>query len=175
MAVVTKEGRLLTVAEDPWVRVSSLEEAGPGAKVWPIELYLEKRPQILALGGSRGLAIPSGRGLDEWRHLVAEVDMIFLDFEQFRDGRHYSLARRLREQLGYGGGLRACGEVVPDQLFFLARCGFDSFELSPAVATQAQNCLRPFSAVYQAAGDEAEPLWIRRLSESGGKEKLTKS
>ena len=165
MAIVTREGQLLD--QDPWVRVSSLGDAGPGARVWPIGLYLEQRSQILALGGSRGVSIPSGVGLREWQDVVAEVDMIFLDFEQFRDGRHYSLARRLREQHGYGGGLRACGEVAPDQLFFLVRCGFDSFELPPSAASRARKYLRPFSAVYQAAGDEAEPLWIRRLKESG--------
>lgn len=169
MTVVTKEGQIVAADEDPWRRVSSLEEAGPSGNVWPIELHLEKRSEILALGEPRGVSVPSGKKLDEWRVLVAEVDMIFLDFEQFRDGRHYSLVRRLREQLGYRGGLRACGEVVLDQLFFLVRCGFDSFELPPLAAARARDYLQPFSAVYQAAGDEAEPLWIRRLNESGKK------
>ena len=50
-------------------------------------------------------------------------------FRSFGDGRGYSIARLLRERYGYKGELRAIGEVVRDHLFFMARCGFDSFLL----------------------------------------------
>jgi phosphoadenosine phosphosulfate reductase len=45
------------------------------------------------------------------------------------DGRAYSIARRLRDSLGYAGPLRATGDVLLDQLNLLARCGFDEFEI----------------------------------------------
>src|ERR1700756_5291795 len=56
------------------------------------------------------------------------VNLVVLDFPKFTDGRAYSQARLLRERLGYRGELRATGAVFLDQLPFLLRCGFDSFE-----------------------------------------------
>lgn len=84
-------------------------------------------------------------------------------FASFRDGRGYSLARRLRLRHGYRGELLAVGDVLADQVLFMARCGFDGFALradqDPATARQA---LAAFANAYQAgyalpaiAGDEA--------------------
>jgi uncharacterized protein (DUF934 family) len=50
-------------------------------------------------------------------------------FSGVHDGRGYSLARLLRGRHGYAGELRAVGDVLRDQLYFLQRCGFDSFAL----------------------------------------------
>jgi len=82
------------------------------------------------------------------------VRLIALHFPKFTDGRAYSQARLLRERLGYGGELRATGAVFLDQLPFLLRCGFDSFEsdqkgFGPALA-KARTL---FSVVYQPTGD----------------------
>jgi uncharacterized protein (DUF934 family) len=82
------------------------------------------------------------------------VRLIALRFPKFTDGRAYSQARLLRERLGYGGELRATGAVFLDQLPFLLRCGFDSFEsdqkgFGPALA-KARTL---FSVVYQPTGD----------------------
>ena len=82
------------------------------------------------------------------------VKLIVLNFPKFTDGRAYSQARLLRERLGYRGGLRATGAVLLDQLPFLLRCGFDSFEsdqkgFGPALA-KARTL---FSVVYQPTGD----------------------
>ncbi len=68
---------------------------------------------------------------DEVMQLGARLDgvnLIVLNFPKFTDGRAYSQARLLRERLGYQGELRASGAVFLDQLPFLLRCGFDSFE-----------------------------------------------
>ena len=85
---------------------------------------------------------------------LAGVKLIALHFPKFTDGRAYSQARLLRERLGYGGELRATGAVFLDQLPFLLRCGFDSFEsdqkgFGPALA-KARTL---FSVVYQPTGD----------------------
>ena len=59
---------------------------------------------------------------------LATAKLVVLNFPKFTDGRAYSQARLLRERLGYTGELRATGAVLRDQLPFLLRCGFDSFE-----------------------------------------------
>ena len=82
------------------------------------------------------------------------VKLIVLNFPKFTDGRAYSQARLLRERLGYRGELRATGAVFLDQLPFLLRCGFDSFESDQKGFGEALARARTlFSVVYQPVGD----------------------
>ena len=82
------------------------------------------------------------------------VNLIVLNFPKFTDGRAYSQARLLRERLGYQGELRATGAVFLDQLPFLLRCGFSSFESDQKGFGEALEKARTlFSVVYQPTGD----------------------
>jgi uncharacterized protein (DUF934 family) len=82
---------------------------------------------------------------------LAKVPLIAIHFGSSGEGRGYTLGRLLRERHGYQGELRAVGAVRVDQIFFLARCGFDAFDLAdgedPALAI-AQ--LERFSVAYQS-------------------------
>jgi uncharacterized protein (DUF934 family) len=86
-------------------------------------------------------------------HLTA-LPLIAIDFGSSGEGRGYTQARLLRERHGYRGELRATGKVRADQMYFLARCGFDAFELAdgedPAIAI-AQ--LDRFTVAYQSSPD----------------------
>jgi uncharacterized protein (DUF934 family) len=68
----------------------------------------------------------------------------------------------LRERYHYQGELRAVGEVLTDQLFYMLRCGFDSFQLADGKDTQAAlDAFHTFSVTYQGATDDARPLFRR--------------
>lgn len=99
----------------------------------------------------------------------AALPLIAVRFPSFTDGRGYSIARLLRERLGFRGELRAVGDIARDQLHYLARCGFDSFELREGedVAT-AKAALAAFSDAYQAAVDQPVPLFRRRVAREKG-------
>jgi uncharacterized protein (DUF934 family) len=59
--------------------------------------------------------------------------------------------------------LRAIGDVLRDQLFFMKRCGFDAYALrADKDATEALAGLTDFSETYQAAVDQPQPLFRRR-------------
>jgi uncharacterized protein (DUF934 family) len=60
---------------------------------------------------------------------LAHFNLIALEFPIFRDGRAYSTARLLRERYGYAGELRAVGDVLLEQLHFMNRVGFNSFDI----------------------------------------------
>ena len=60
---------------------------------------------------------------------INTLDLISLEFPAFSDGRAYSQAQSLRQQLNYNGELRATGNVLVDQYSFMLQCGFDSFEV----------------------------------------------
>ncbi len=61
--------------------------------------------------------------------IVHTLPIIAVHFPVFTDGRGYSHGKILRDRLRYRGELRATGDVLRDQMYFLSRCGFSSFAL----------------------------------------------
>lgn len=102
----------------------------------------------------------------ELAEFTRSLALIALDFPAFKDGRGYSTATVLRTRYRYRGDLRAIGDVLIDQLFYLRRVGFSSFVLradqDPAAAAAA---LRPFTDVYQASVDQPQPYFRRRAAQ----------
>jgi len=95
---------------------------------------------------------------------LARLRLIVLEFPKFSDGRAYSQARLLRGRMGYRGELRATGAVLQDQVAFMLRCGFDSFESDQKGFGEALARARTlFSVVYQPAEDDQVPAALRRL------------
>jgi len=94
------------------------------------------------------------------------VDMVAIYIPKFVDGRFFTLARLLRERHGYTGELRACGDVVPDQVFYMHRCGFDSYEVpGPEHRLEAAaKALATFTVAYQ--GDSLRAQRGRKTSAS---------
>jgi uncharacterized protein (DUF934 family) len=90
------------------------------------------------------------------------LGLIAINFPVFMDGRGFSSARELRE-LGYQGEIRANGNFIRDQLHYLMRCGFNSFEFDDE--QELESCLpslADFSEAYQADVHQREPLFRRR-------------
>lgn len=98
----------------------------------------------------------------------ANAELIAVDFPSFSDGRGLSLAVLLRSRHGFAGELRAVGDINVDLLHYLARCGFNSFELkTPSVGPDGTNTLTgfnalvPYSDTYQASVVQPEPAYRR--------------
>lgn len=93
------------------------------------------------------------------------LHVIAIDFPQFTDGRGYSIARLLRERYGFKGEIRAVGEVLPDNISYLARCGFDAFAPTDAAyLNQSLNRFADFSEAYQSSVERPQPLFRRRVA-----------
>lgn len=93
---------------------------------------------------------------------IHRFPVIGVDFHKFTDGRGYTLAYRLRKQMGFCGELRAMGDVLRDQLFYLKRVGFDSFAVrEDKDAAAAMAGFADFSLSYQASADTDAPLFRR--------------
>ena len=98
-------------------------------------------------------------------HAVGHLQVIAIDFPQFTDGRGYSTARLLRERYGYKGEIRAVGEVLRDNLFYLSRCGFDAFVLSDQADLEGDlEGFNDFSDAYQNSAEQPQPLFRRRIA-----------
>ncbi len=118
------------LVEDHWRWVDVDEALAPTAGerlILPLAQWCAKRPGLdpahtgVWLGPDDDVA-----PLLPW---LAMLPLIAIRFPVFTDGRGYSLDRLLRGRHGYAGELRAVGDVLRDQLYFLQRCGFDSFAL----------------------------------------------
>ena len=93
---------------------------------------------------------------------VNKLPMIAVHVERFADGRIFSLGTLLRTRYGYKNELRAFGDVLKDQLFFLKRSGFNSFLIrADRSAEDALASLHDFSQPYQGAVDEPRPVFQR--------------
>jgi uncharacterized protein (DUF934 family) len=111
--------------------------------------------------GQIGVVLHSDELPEQIQHLD-RLPLIAIDFPKFGDGRGYTSARLLRQRFGYKGELRAVGDVLRDQLFYMARCGIDSFALKPGKDIEgALAAFDDFSVAYQAAADDPRPLFRR--------------
>ncbi|WP_419536159.1 DUF934 domain-containing protein [Endozoicomonas sp.] len=103
---------------------------------------------------------------EEPEHLVDKIsqfEVIGVNFPKFMDGRGYSIARLLRERFDYRGDVRAVGDILVDQIYYLKRCGFNSFRLrEDQNPDYALNALSTFSHDYQTAANASEPVYRLR-------------
>jgi uncharacterized protein (DUF934 family) len=90
------------------------------------------------------------------------IPVIAVDFPKFADGRGYSIAYNLRARLGFTGELRAIGDVLRDQLFYMQRVGFNAFATrADRNIHDALKGLTDFSDSYQTSWDQKNPLFRR--------------
>ncbi len=165
MATLIKNKR---IAPDSW---QLLKPAAEGAQLpnapdvpvtgdWlvPLAIWNEQRTQLSQRSGRNGVWLEN---TEDPRLLALDFDklaLIAVRFPKFTDGRGYSIARLLR-RLGWKGELRAVGDVLRDQLFYMTRCGFDAFALREDQDAQAAlTAFSDFTAPYQPAIDDGVRL-----------------
>ena len=151
MALI-KNGEL---AESSFVDVSAADAVPPsGPVIVSLDQWKSQRDALLARGTPLGIRLHS----DQPPELVAgdleHFAVVALEFPKFRDGRAYSYARLLRERYGFKGELRAVGEVLLEQLFFMLRVGFDAFDVQgDDPLADYKTALADFSVWYQPTAD----------------------
>lgn len=91
-----------------------------------------------------------------------QLPIIAVHVERFADGRIFSLGALLRTRYGFKHQLRAFGDVLRDQLYFLKRSGFDQYVIrADRSAIEAIASLNDFTTPYQGAVDVAKPAFAR--------------
>jgi uncharacterized protein (DUF934 family) len=153
------------IVDDRYVRVA---DDAPVPERVPVivsaKRFLAKADTLIRRDGSLGVAWPNDKRVAELKPWLGHLTLIALHFPKFRDGRAYSQARLLRETYGFAGTLRATGDVLRDQFHFLARAGFDSFEVKkPTDAKVFAEVLQRFSVYYQPGADGRVSALRRRL------------
>lgn len=157
------------IHKDNWTVVDAPAEGETltlpeGPALLPAAVWKEKREE-LAGRDDIGVWLDSHEEPEMLSGHTHELPVIAINFPTFTDGRGYSIARLLRERFGFRNELRAVGDVLLDQLFYMKRCGFDAYALrEDKDINKAEQSLNIFSTAYQAAVDEKDPLFRRRAS-----------
>src|SRR5262245_15622797 len=153
---------------DAWSKLAE------GEAIPNIPVILSKARWLAERGGLAGRNAPLGLQLDPGEALediAADLPlfaMIALSFPKFGDGRAFSTATLLRERYRFAGELRAVGNVLSDQIPYMRRVGFDSFEVThgPTRRALAEGRIAEVKLHYQPAAAHEAPAgtrpWLRR-------------
>ena len=108
------------------------------------------------------LRLPNAADPEDIVPFLDWIAAVIVEFPKFADGRAYTQARILRDYYQFRGRIIATGDVLPDQLFFMVRCGIDVIEVEANNLDTYQRALGSFSHVYQRASDALEPISVKR-------------
>lgn len=171
------------IISDDWTVLKLAEGETPdavtvpaGKTIVPLQVWLLQRTALLPrLQQQKDLAVWFGSD-EEAKQLgedTALFGLIAVDFPKFSDGRGYSIAYTLRSRFAFTGELRAIGDVLRDQLFYMQRVGFNAFATrEDRNIHDALKGLTDFTESYQTSWDQKNPLFRRAeradLSELAG-------
>ena len=129
-------------ADDIWRMVEDDAPLTEAASIISYARFLDETKQFRTRNAPLGVLVraggtPAHQLGDDVRAFAPSLsilDMVALEFPNFRNGRGFSSARILREELRFMGEIRAVGEVLYDQLQFMQRCGINSFEIDATIS-----------------------------------------
>ncbi len=157
-AIVSDDWNLLKLAEGETPEAVAVPA---GRQIVPLQVWLAQKTG-LAARGDIGVWLASAERPEQLKDDAKSLPVIAVDFPTFADGRGYSIAYNLRARLGFEGELRAVGDVLRDQLFYMARVGFNAFATREDRSIEdALKGLTDFSDVYQTSWDQKLPLFRR--------------
>lgn len=165
MQTIIKKNQVVT---DQWTLLAADTELNEALQtpqaIVPFALWQEHKEQLKNVQ-PLGIWLESNEAIEDIAEDLTHFAVIALNFPVFTDGRHFSSARLLRERYAYTGEIRAIGDVLRDQLFFMQRCGFDAYVIrADRCPTDALKSLTELSVTYQAAYDQSLPLYRRRTA-----------
>jgi uncharacterized protein (DUF934 family) len=149
--LLDKSGRRIN---DQWTLLGDEDAAPKGASIIVSVKRLQNEFEALLSRGPVGVKILPSEAIEEIAAYIPQLSMIAVEFPVYRDGRGLSTARLARERYHFKGELRATGDVLQDLIFFMLRCGFDSFTLKSHHPEEAfALAAKTFHHVYQPTGD----------------------
>lgn len=157
------------IVDDHWQHVPDGSESPEGVTlpegdiIVSLARWQTQRERLLARVSRLGIRLKGTDRVETIAEELAYFSTIALEFTIFTDGRGYSQARSLRQRYGYRGEIRAVGDFLRDQLFFMHRCGINAFEMrADRDLEDALKAFTEFSVTYQPAADPSDLVFHRR-------------
>ena len=148
-------------------QIANTQIPATGHVLVPLTVYLARKSELAnrVAKNEVGIWLATHEVLESLTSAEADLNvfpLIAVHVERFADGRIFSIGNLLRTRYGFKNTLRAFGDVLRDQLFFLKRSGFDSYLIrADRSAEEALQSLKDFSQPYQGAVDNSLPVWRR--------------
>ena len=129
MATLIKNNR---VTDDPWVKIedhAQRPETASSFSILPLNIFSNisewpiKHKRL-------GAWFKTGIELSALTQEILSLPLLCIDVEDFNDGKIFSLATMIKQNLNYQGELRVTGNMLFDQLPYMSQCGIDSFSLA---------------------------------------------
>ena len=162
MFIKWRHGRAEALS-DPFTTVEDDQPVPAGDVIVSLTRFQTEGEDLLAQGRRVGVRLTADETPEALAYDLPRIAVVALIFPKFRDGRAYSAARVLREPLKFTGEVRAVGDVLQEQIYFMVRCGFDAFvPADGATAQEVEAAARRYRHVYQRAADGLEPAFAHR-------------
>lgn len=152
------------IVDNQWQRLEgeALEAELPSGKIIVPLAYWQANRDALLSRGDVAVWLAPGEEPKDLEDDLGALPLVAIHFPAFKDGRGYSYARELRTRYNFKGEVRATGDVLRDQLFYMTRCGFNAFEVrEDRSIEEALQGLKDFSVTYQGDVNEPRPLYRR--------------
>jgi uncharacterized protein (DUF934 family) len=152
-------------------QIAATEIPANGKLLLPLAIWLANQDTLAArmATGEIGIVLATHEPIESLIAAFPDINalpLIAIFVERFADGRNFTLGNLLRTRYGFKNELRAIGDVLRDQLFFLKRSGYNSYLIrADRSAEEALASLNDFSQPYQGAVDDTLPIW-RRVNRS---------
>jgi len=148
-------------------QIEGTDVPATGKVIVPLSVFIARQTALTAriAQGEIGVWLDTHELLETLHAALADLNqlpIIAVHVQRFADGRIFSLGALLRTRYGFKNQLRAFGDVLRDQLFFLKRSGFDQYVIrADRNAEEAIVSLNDFTKPYQGAVDVAKPAFAR--------------
>jgi len=156
------------IVVDEWRYVSEAVDDTAAPIIVTLSQWQLEPDTWLARGSRLGVVLSPAHQVEQIAADLGHFALIAAEFPGPSEGRGYTQARQLRDRWDFKGELRATGFVRRDQLFFMARCGFNSFELAESDIDDAYTAFSTFTAAYQPSNDFGLPHKLRAAAQMRG-------
>jgi uncharacterized protein (DUF934 family) len=157
------------VENDPWVveteEVKATDEQKP---LLDLDNFIIKADESNDV--NLGVLIKPADDVLRLAPYLDRIALVAISFPAYNDGRGFSHASLLRSRLGFGGEVRAVGDVLLDQIPHMLRTGFTSLSVTneTAIRRLSEHRIPGIDVHYQPAvkastGGESYS-WRRRAS-----------
>jgi uncharacterized protein (DUF934 family) len=140
------------ITNDAWEYKPDDTDLGDGDVTISLARLQQNGDELKNRNGKLGVRITPADSTDVIADYLPNLALVELYFPELADGRLFSHAWLLRNRYDYTGEIRATGQFLPDQVFYLSRVGVNSFyprnkaDLSATLAG-----LNDFSVNYQSS------------------------
>ncbi len=117
-----------------------------------LKRWLQEQDILKKYPGKLGIRLNPEDSVDSLPPTIKNAKLIEINFPTFTDGRGFSLAKILRTHFNYKGEIRAVGQFMLDQIYYLSRVGVNAFALeNKENLADAVAMFNEFSESYQAS------------------------